>query len=655
MISKTSPAGRRTGTTDFPSFPLSLLEAIQHGKCVPFVGSGLSLPFGFPTWIGALKHMADACAKEARSNPAVIVSLAEDGDYLLAADKARAKLGEELYARELGRLFEKPVDTGTLDLHRLVWDLGSPIVVTTNFDTLLERAILPVPLVVLPQDKAKLAEVIRDTEQRKLFKLHGSISHFGSVVFSQSDYDKLYSPDENACQVALKTLLLRKAVLFIGFGLHDAAILKQLENSMHLLDGLGCTHYALLRRGEKDTERLWAQYKVHVLEYTDHEDIETILKELLAASKKATTGENDEDRRAEPHRTRAENGVSEPIHIGVSEDIPRAFPLVRHNAIDECIFLLGKPVPGARVVSFNKDFILNEVTAEFLAPSNELADIRAAKLQQFQERGNFPTPRLSLKELHVESLDSHAHGAIRVKSQLTDWAYVDAVQDIMKSTGDAFHMTIRDRFWRSINCLVGNRRSDAFPHHLSTHCLLISSDNRLVLNKRINVSNQRERISASFEEQMQPACVYPPFKGKSYRFINGDESPFHTIARGANEEFGIDLAIGEIKIMALCMEASSIAANFLAIAHSSSTIAEIFSRWEIADDRSENLMITPELSPVWNPEEIIPLLKFDTAKFDEDVYSGRWHASSRARILLGLVHDFGYSALSGKVTWGEQK
>jgi hypothetical protein len=343
------------------------------------------------------------------------------------------------------------------------------------------------------------------------------------------------------------------------------------------------------------------------------------------------------------------------VHLGVSDTIPKMYPIVRENAIDECIFLHGMPDARNRPISLTQDFVVFKFQPDFFTPADELQRLRDAKLQVFERENEFPAPRLCLREIDVDSSDHLSYGALHITAQLTDWCLVHSIQESMRSPSGSSGEAIQSGFWRSINSLVGCKRSDRFPHHLSTHCLLISSDGRLVLNKRVGVSNQKNRISASFEEQIQVACVYPPFGGKHWRFIDGDESPFHAIVRGAKEELGTDLPIENIRLMAFCMEASSIAANLLAIAHSPQTLEEIYSTKKSAIDKEENSMIPPAMSPPWTIEAMIPLLKESIIFQKHAAFEGRWHASSRARILLGLIHDFGYDSIAARVSWGNSQ
>ncbi len=136
---------------------------------------------------------------------------------------------------------------------------------------------------------------------------------------------------------------------------------------------------------------------------------------------------------------------------------------------------------------------------------------------------------------------------------------------------------------------------------------------------------------------------------RTLRYFNGDSTPFDTIIRGAEEELNINLALPDIRVLALCMESSSIAANVLAIAKSVLTIEQIYDQWTMADDKEENKMIPPDLSPSWKVEQMAELISEESYKAKDRIYDGPWHASSQTRILLGLIADFGIEKISEKI------
>ena len=87
---------------------------------------------------------------------------------------------------------------------------------TTNWDDLFEEQCRAVPFVTA-QDFA-----FWHLPQRKVFKLHGSISNYGSLVITTRDYDKCYTNlREGLIGSQLKVSLATKTILFVGYSLSD--------------------------------------------------------------------------------------------------------------------------------------------------------------------------------------------------------------------------------------------------------------------------------------------------------------------------------------------------------------------------------------------------------------------------------------------------
>jgi len=90
-------------------------------------------------------------------------------------------------------------------------------IVTTNWDDLFERECDATPI-VSPEDFAAFSDV----SDRRVFKIHGSITNIGSIVATREDYDKSYeSLRTGTIGDALKVLLASKVVVFVGYSLQD--------------------------------------------------------------------------------------------------------------------------------------------------------------------------------------------------------------------------------------------------------------------------------------------------------------------------------------------------------------------------------------------------------------------------------------------------
>jgi hypothetical protein len=90
-------------------------------------------------------------------------------------------------------------------------------IVTTNWDTYFEDETKAIPF-VYSEDTS-----FWETPYRKVLKIHGSITNYGSMVITEDDYkectDKLHS---NLIGSILKTLLSTKTILFIGYSFSDS-------------------------------------------------------------------------------------------------------------------------------------------------------------------------------------------------------------------------------------------------------------------------------------------------------------------------------------------------------------------------------------------------------------------------------------------------
>lgn len=89
-------------------------------------------------------------------------------------------------------------------------------IVTTNWDDYFERECNAIPIVT-PEDFA-----FYNIPGRKVFKIHGSISNYGSIIATDEDYKKCYKNLQKGLVGGyLKTLLATKTLLFVGFSFRD--------------------------------------------------------------------------------------------------------------------------------------------------------------------------------------------------------------------------------------------------------------------------------------------------------------------------------------------------------------------------------------------------------------------------------------------------
>ena len=97
-------------------------------------------------------------------------------------------------------------------------------IITTNWDDYFERESGAIPI-VSPKDF-----VFHNIRQRKVFKIHGSISNYGSIIATKEDYEECYKDlSTGLIGASLKTLLATKTILFVGYSFRDFDFNKVLE------------------------------------------------------------------------------------------------------------------------------------------------------------------------------------------------------------------------------------------------------------------------------------------------------------------------------------------------------------------------------------------------------------------------------------------
>ena len=184
----------------------------RSGKLVPFMGAGVSMSAGAPSW----KELLAALAKAAKLSDSEIRSLERRG-HLDQASILRSIYEERA---EPGALSFNQAIVKLVELQRyglapaLLASLGSREAITLNYDELFELASndAGVPRSVIPDGAGQ--------NDDWLLKLHGSVTDPNSIVLTRDDYLG-FSTSRNALSALVKATLMTQHLLFVGFGLTD--------------------------------------------------------------------------------------------------------------------------------------------------------------------------------------------------------------------------------------------------------------------------------------------------------------------------------------------------------------------------------------------------------------------------------------------------
>jgi hypothetical protein len=190
----------------------SLGQTARAGHLVPFLGAGVSVSAGAPSWGQLLDTLRTGVhLKETEADAFQSLKLLDQAGVL-----------EQLYVEQHGsrEAFGQAV-AEAVDLPRyglapaLLATLPSAGAITLNYDRLFEMACRDAqrPRTVMPEN---IPAVGNDW----LLKLHGSVSQPDSIVLTRDDYLG-YNSNRDALSALVKAHLLTHHLLFVGFGLAD--------------------------------------------------------------------------------------------------------------------------------------------------------------------------------------------------------------------------------------------------------------------------------------------------------------------------------------------------------------------------------------------------------------------------------------------------
>jgi CheY-like chemotaxis protein len=223
--------------------PQGLLEAIQAGECVAFVGAGFSA-CAVPPWTKLLRALAAHLPADSRAEFEELLASPSPSAFELeaAAQFIRDALGNDVFLDKLRTHLNVAGDNATL-ANRRHWLLSIPFqaVLTTNFDGALTG---------LPPGRDAYLAILRPREHRwwdqrfwdapeptgpVLVKIHGDLARGGTVVITRRDY-RQHLHSNPGYQTFLRTLLATRTVLYLGFSFTDAYLNELRSETLALLD-----------------------------------------------------------------------------------------------------------------------------------------------------------------------------------------------------------------------------------------------------------------------------------------------------------------------------------------------------------------------------------------------------------------------------------
>lgn len=254
-----------------------LKQILAQEDTVLFIGSGISIWSGLPSWSGMIEELAQFI-ESTGANASLVRAEAQRGDLLQAASYGFDKLTKH----QIGEFIRISCRYGIAkpqDIHRKIVSLGPRCFITTNYDNLIEESLrmwMPDRFFRPPITNRHLTETAEIVHARAvdfIFKPHGDAADSDSIILTREQYRQLLPQGERqAALESLKMLLASRPVVYFGFSLRDPDFVYVRDLLANTYKGGIRDHYAIMADVSEAESDYWRRnYGIHLISYATTE------------------------------------------------------------------------------------------------------------------------------------------------------------------------------------------------------------------------------------------------------------------------------------------------------------------------------------------------------------------------------------------------
>jgi hypothetical protein len=264
--------------TEFP-------QAVTDDAAAIFVGAGVSVGAGYPSWRELLREIGEELGVDSGD----VHDLAALAQWSVRKSAGRTRVSSVIRASIAP---DKPIPDTLKTIARLpirnLW--------TTNYDRLIERSFAEINRPIDPISAASDLAVRPRPGAARLFKMHGTIDRLNDIVISTDDYE-LYRLNRGAFLPLLQAHMTSFSMLFIGLSFTDPNVRHVLSLIRESFSASPPEHFAIVRpphRADFKTARehkarltqhkLWAddlqRYGLQVVEIEQYDEVAELMTEV---------------------------------------------------------------------------------------------------------------------------------------------------------------------------------------------------------------------------------------------------------------------------------------------------------------------------------------------------------------------------------------
>lgn len=231
-----------------------LIDRLSEDMVVPFIGAGISVGGGFPTWADHLRQQGRT-AGIAREK---IETWLAQGNYEEIVAHIEAAHGRDVFSQEIRDVFGKRGSIQQITL--LISELFKDTLITTNYDQLLEQVFDTGPGQEVQLINGVKAMEHPDPQKTTIIKLHGDIKNPAQCILGKAQYNEAYGEEyldlnRNIPRI-LSYYFKNNSLLFIGCSLKNDRTIQVFRATKETAGDYSFPQHFCIEQAPKDIQHL---------------------------------------------------------------------------------------------------------------------------------------------------------------------------------------------------------------------------------------------------------------------------------------------------------------------------------------------------------------------------------------------------------------
>lgn len=261
-----------------------LIDRLIEEMVVPFVGAGISVGGGFPTWANHLRQQGRTVGIAGQE----IETWLSQGEFEQVIEHIEKEHGRDVFAQEIRDVFGK---RGSIqDITLLISEIFRDTLITTNYDQLLEQVFDTGADPGVQVINGVTAMEAPDPNKITIIKIHGDIKNPARCILGKAQYDQAYGEAEldldRAIPKMLRYYFMNNSLLFVGCSLNNDRTIQVFREVKALAGDYSFPQHFSIEQAPNDIKSLVARNSelarlgITAIWYprSKHEQVETILR-----------------------------------------------------------------------------------------------------------------------------------------------------------------------------------------------------------------------------------------------------------------------------------------------------------------------------------------------------------------------------------------